>query len=96
MPAYWRFDAMAAYKFTTKVTLQFNIYNLTDKYYFASAYTNWAVPGASRTAALTCVRYDRSLPARRHGRDAVRYIELAGLPGRRGRLERMAAPERSP
>ena len=53
VPAYWRFDAMAAYKLKKDTTLQFNIYNLTNKYYFASAYTNWAVPGASRTAALT-------------------------------------------
>ena len=51
VPAWWRFDAMAAYKMTPKVTLQFNVYNLTDKYYYESAYTNWAVPAASRTAA---------------------------------------------
>ncbi|HWM48522.1 MAG TPA: TonB-dependent siderophore receptor [Xanthobacteraceae bacterium] len=53
VPAYWRFDAMAAYKLTPKSTLQLNVYNLTDEYYFASAYTNWAVPGPSRTVALT-------------------------------------------
>ena len=44
---------MAAYKITPKVTLQFNIYNLMDKLYYESAYTNWAVPAASRTFALT-------------------------------------------
>ncbi|MCC6776993.1 MAG: TonB-dependent receptor [Hyphomicrobiales bacterium] len=53
VPAWWRFDAMAAYKLSPKVTLQFNIYNLTDRYYFESAYTNWAVPAAGRTFALT-------------------------------------------
>ena len=54
VPAYWRFDAMAAYKFPdNKTTLQFNVYNLTDEYYYTSAYSNWAVPGASRTFALT-------------------------------------------
>jgi catecholate siderophore receptor len=53
VPAWWRFDAMAAYKLSPKVTLQFNVYNLTDKYYFESAYTNWAVPGQRRTFALT-------------------------------------------
>ena len=53
VPAWWRFDAMAAYKLSPKITLQFNVYNLTDKYYFESAYSNWAVPGASRTFALT-------------------------------------------
>ena len=44
---------MAAYKVTPKVTLQFNIYNLTDNYYYESAYTNWAVPAPSRTFAMT-------------------------------------------
>jgi catecholate siderophore receptor len=53
VPDYWRFDAMAAYKLDDKTSLQLNIYNLTDKYYYESAYTNWAVPGAGRTVALT-------------------------------------------
>jgi catecholate siderophore receptor len=53
IPAYWRFDAMAAYKVTPKSTIQFNIYNLTNEYYAASAYSNWYVPGPSRYAALT-------------------------------------------
>ena len=53
VPGWWRFDAMAAYNFAPNATLQFNLYNIFDKYYFASAYSNWAVPGLSRTAALT-------------------------------------------
>jgi catecholate siderophore receptor len=53
VPEYWRFDAMAAYKFDDKTTLQLNVYNLTDAYYYESAYTNWAVPGAGRSFALT-------------------------------------------
>jgi len=53
VPAWWRFDAMAAYKLSPKITLQFNVYNLTDKYYYASAYSNWAVPGPGRSAAVT-------------------------------------------
>jgi catecholate siderophore receptor len=56
VPAYWRFDAMAAYKFDAKTTLQLNVYNLTNAYYYESAYTNWAVPGAGRMAALTLKR----------------------------------------
>jgi len=56
VPAYWRFDAMAAYKFDAKTTLQFNVYNLTNAFYYESAYTNWAVPGAGRMAALTLKR----------------------------------------
>ena len=51
--AYWRFDAMAAYKITQNITLQLNIYNLTDKFYAATGYSNWMVPGPSRSAALT-------------------------------------------
>jgi catecholate siderophore receptor len=53
VPGYWRFDAMTAYKIDAKTTLQFNIYNIFDKYYFASVYSNWAVPGPSRYASLT-------------------------------------------
>ena len=36
MPAYWRFDAMAAYQLTGNVALQLNVLNLTDKDYFVS------------------------------------------------------------
>ena len=56
VPAYWRFDAMMAYKVDDRSTLQFNVYNLTNAYYFESAYTNWAIPGAGRTFALTYKR----------------------------------------
>ena len=44
---------MAAYKVTPKSTLQFNIYNLTNEFYAASGYSNWFVPGPSRTFAAT-------------------------------------------
>ena len=58
VPAWWRFDAMVAYKVTPNATLQLNVYNLLDTVYYTSAYSNWAVPGASRTAMLTLrVRY---------------------------------------
>jgi len=53
VPEYWRFDAMLAYKISPKVTLQLNGYNLTNKFYAAAAYTNWFVPGPSRTIAMT-------------------------------------------
>jgi catecholate siderophore receptor len=53
VPSWWRFDLMAAYKLSPKVTLQFNVYNVFDRYYFDSAYSNWAVPAAGRTFALT-------------------------------------------
>ena len=45
---------MAAYKLTPKVTLQFNVYNLTDKYYYrVGLLRTGRVPGPSRTFALT-------------------------------------------
>lgn len=53
VPSYWRFDAMASYKIAPDVTLQLNVYNITDKYYYESAYSNWAVPGPGRSATLS-------------------------------------------
>ena len=35
MPAYWRFDAMAAYQVNKNLSLQLNVMNLTDEVYFA-------------------------------------------------------------
>ena len=52
VPDWWRFDAMASYRLTPNATLQFNVYNLADRYYFDSAYTNWATPAAGRTMTL--------------------------------------------
>ena len=53
VPSYWRFDLMTSYKITNNIVAQLNIYNLTNEYYFAQVYNNWAVPGAGRSAALT-------------------------------------------
>ena len=53
VPSYWRFDAMTSYKITANIIAQLNIYNITNEYYFATVYNNWAVPGAGRSAALT-------------------------------------------
>lgn len=53
VPDWWRFDAMASYRLTQNATLQFNIYNIADKYYYDAAYNNWAVPAAGRTAMLS-------------------------------------------
>jgi catecholate siderophore receptor len=53
VPSYWRFDAMTSYKITNNIIAQLNIYNITNEYYFAQVYNNWAVPGAGRSAALT-------------------------------------------
>jgi catecholate siderophore receptor len=54
IPDYWRFDAMAAYKVTRNFTLQLNVYNLTNEYYFDSAAgAGYAVPGAGRYVSLS-------------------------------------------
>jgi catecholate siderophore receptor len=53
VPSYWRFDAMASYKVHPKMTLQFNVYNLTDEFYYAQYYGGHAVPAAGRYATLS-------------------------------------------
>ena len=54
IPNYWRFDAMAAYKVTRNFTLQLNIYNLTDEYYFDSAAgAGFGIPGPGRYVSLS-------------------------------------------
>ncbi|WP_375197588.1 TonB-dependent receptor [Sphingobium sp.] len=59
VPSYWRFDARAGYEFSDKVSLSVNVQNLTDKVYFAQAYTNHyatLAPGRSAFATLS-VKY---------------------------------------
>jgi len=53
VPSYWRFDAMTSYKINPKMTLQLNVYNLTDEYYYAQYYGGHAVPAAGRYASLS-------------------------------------------
>lgn len=55
IPSYWRFDAMAAYRFNKTVDLQININNLFDKTYYDQAYANHyasIAPGRSAMATL--------------------------------------------
>jgi len=40
IPAYWRFDARAAYKLTPHMELSVNAQNLTNKRYFSQAYSS--------------------------------------------------------
>jgi len=53
VPDYWKFDAMVSYQVTEKSTLQLNVYNLTDKYYYAQYFGNNVVPASGRWAALS-------------------------------------------
>ncbi|WNQ67578.1 TonB-dependent receptor [Bordetella pertussis] len=53
VPAYWRFDAMAAYQLNKHLTAQLNVYNLLDKTYYRQDLPQplrGAGPGAVRHA----------------------------------------------
>ncbi len=59
VPSYWRFDAMAAYKFSHNVSAQLNVLNVFDKTYYTKAYAaHYAALGTGRAALLSVkVRY---------------------------------------
>ena len=46
-------DAMASYRLTEKLSLRFNVYNLTDAYYFERLTGGHVVPGPARSAVLS-------------------------------------------
>ncbi|WP_341643479.1 catecholate siderophore receptor Fiu [Thauera sp. SDU_THAU2] len=52
---YWVYDAMASYEISKNVSLQLNVYNLTDKKYVASMNNNGGryTPGTPRSALLS-------------------------------------------
>ena len=53
VPGYWTFDAMAKYDFTERMSLQLNVNNIFDEYYYDAVHNFHVVPGAGRTALLT-------------------------------------------
>ena len=53
VPGYWTLGAMAKYPVTDKVSLQLNLYNLTDNKYYDQLHPAHVVPGAGSTALLT-------------------------------------------
>ncbi|WP_445144550.1 TonB-dependent receptor [Dyella sp. Tek66A03] len=54
VPSYTRFDAMASYQVSKNLTLQLNVQNLTNKYYFDKAYAaHYASVAPGRAAMLT-------------------------------------------
>lgn len=55
-PGYLTFNAMARYALTERVSIQANIYNLTDRYYFNQVASDRVTPG-SVASALLGVRY---------------------------------------
>nr|WP_322999881.1 TonB-dependent siderophore receptor [Castellaniella sp.] len=54
IPSYWRFDAMAGYKFSKTVDLQINVNNLFNKTYYDKAYaSHYASIAPGRSAVAT-------------------------------------------
>ncbi|AJC22491.1 TonB-dependent receptor [Pandoraea pulmonicola] len=56
IPAYWRFDAMAAWRINKKITAQLNVQNIFNRRYFDQAYpAHYAsmAPGRSAIVSLT-------------------------------------------
>lgn len=57
IPGYWRFDAVARYRITSKVEARVNVLNLTDKRYYDAIYRSgspfsYVAPGRSATFTL--------------------------------------------
>jgi catecholate siderophore receptor len=53
VPGYWTFDIMGKYDISEKMSLQLNVNNIFDKYYFEGLHPWHIIPGAGRTALLT-------------------------------------------
>jgi len=53
VPSYWDFDAMAKYQLSEKWSLQLNVNNIFDKYYYDQLHFFHVVPGEGRTAFLS-------------------------------------------
>jgi catecholate siderophore receptor len=53
VPGYWTFDAMAKYDLTDKMSLQLNVNNIFDKYYYEQLHPFHVVPGQGRVALLS-------------------------------------------
>jgi catecholate siderophore receptor len=53
VPGYYTLNAMAKYPFNDKVSLQCNIYNITDNKYYDQLHPSHVVPGAGTTALFT-------------------------------------------
>ncbi len=52
VPSYWVFNAMASYPLSEKTSLQLNLNNLTNKYYYDGVHPGHIVPGAGFTALV--------------------------------------------
>ncbi len=50
---YWTLNAMVKYEVSKRITLQANIYNLTDNYYLDQPHPNHVIPGAGISALFS-------------------------------------------
>lgn len=53
VPGYWTFDAMGKYDISDHLSLQLNVNNIFDKYFYDALHPFHVVPGAGRVALLT-------------------------------------------
>lgn len=54
IPSYWRFDAMAGYRFNKRLNMQLNVFNLFNKTYYNKAYpAHYANIAPGRSAILS-------------------------------------------
>ena len=52
IPSYWVFNAMASHPLTERISLQLNLYNLANRYYFDEPHPGHIIPGPAFTALV--------------------------------------------
>jgi catecholate siderophore receptor len=52
IPSYWVFNAMGSHPITERISLQLNLYNLTNRYYFDEPHPGHLIPGPAFTALV--------------------------------------------
>jgi catecholate siderophore receptor len=52
IPSYWVFNAMASHPITERISLQLNLYNLANRYYFDEPHPGHIIPGPAFTALV--------------------------------------------
>ena len=52
IPSYWVFNAMANHPITERISLQLNLYNLANRYYFDEPHPGHIIPGPAFTALV--------------------------------------------
>ena len=63
VPSYWVFNAMASHRISEHVSLQANVYNIANRYYYDQLHPAHIVLGAGRSALRTSVNHNTSQPS---------------------------------